>query len=82
MVHLFYEDLATETLDALRNVPGPVDLLVTTDTGAKRQVIESVFSGFRIPLHLNELGLGYRFYLDNYTISDGETVLYGEAEPR
>jgi len=37
---------------------------------------------FRIPLYLNELGLGYRFYLDNYTISDGETVLYGEADPR
>jgi len=37
---------------------------------------------FRIPLYLNGLGLGYRFYLDNYTISDGETVLYGEAEPR
>ena len=37
---------------------------------------------FRIPLHLNGLGLGYKFYLDNYSISDGETVLYGEAEPR
>lgn len=36
---------------------------------------------FRIPIYLNELGLGYRFYLDNYTISDGETVLYGEAKP-
>jgi len=37
---------------------------------------------FQIPLYLNGLGLGYRFYLDNYTISDGETVLYGEAAPR
>ena len=35
---------------------------------------------FRIPLYLDGLGLGYRFYLENYTISDGETVLYSEAE--
>ena len=31
---------------------------------------------FRIPIYLDELGLGYRFHLENYTISDGETVLY------
>jgi FkbM family methyltransferase len=37
---------------------------------------------FRIPLYLDRLGLGYRFYLENYTISDGETILYGVAEPQ
>src|SRR6185295_2338369 len=47
MVHLFYEDLATETRDVLCNIPGPVDLLITTDTSAKRQVIESVFTSWR-----------------------------------
>jgi FkbM family methyltransferase len=31
---------------------------------------------FRIPIHLHALCLGYKFYLENYTISDGETVLY------
>ena len=47
MVHLFYEDLATETLDVLRHVPGPLDLLITTDTAAKREAIESVFTNWR-----------------------------------
>jgi lipopolysaccharide biosynthesis protein len=47
MVHLFSEDLASETLNVLRNVPGPLDLLITTDTGAKRQAIESVFTSWR-----------------------------------
>jgi hypothetical protein len=28
---------------------------------------------------VRNLGLGYRLYLDNYTISDGETVMYGVA---
>jgi hypothetical protein len=31
---------------------------------------------FTIPLFIRNLELGYRFYLENYTISDGETVLY------
>ena len=31
---------------------------------------------FEIPLYLDGLGLGYRFYLDHYTIHAGETVLY------
>jgi FkbM family methyltransferase len=30
----------------------------------------------RLPLLVRDLDLGYRFYLDNYTISDGETVMY------
>ena len=37
---------------------------------------------FQIPLHLDRLGLGYRFYLENYTISDGETIMYGTTEPQ
>jgi FkbM family methyltransferase len=31
---------------------------------------------FRIPIHIDRLCLGYRFYLENYTISDAETVMY------
>lgn len=34
---------------------------------------------YEIPLYLNSLGLGYRFYLDHYTIHVGETVLYASA---
>jgi FkbM family methyltransferase len=33
----------------------------------------------RLPMLVRNLGLGYRLYLDNYTISDGETVMYGVA---
>lgn len=29
-----------------------------------------------VPLHIHQLGLGYRFYLRNYTSLTGETVLY------
>ena len=31
---------------------------------------------FSIPIWLDSLGLGYRFYLDHYTIHHEETVLY------
>jgi FkbM family methyltransferase len=31
---------------------------------------------YRLPLMVRDLGLGYRFFLDNHTISDGETVMY------
>lgn len=34
---------------------------------------------FAIPDFIANLGLGYRFFLQNYTISEGETVLYGIA---
>jgi FkbM family methyltransferase len=30
----------------------------------------------RLPLFIRDLNLGYRFYLENYTISDGETIMY------
>jgi hypothetical protein len=46
MVHLFYEDLAAETAGFLRNVPVPLDVLITTDTDEKRRVIENVFAGW------------------------------------
>ena len=29
-----------------------------------------------IPLYLNDLGLGYEFFLDHFTIYEGETVLF------
>ena len=31
---------------------------------------------YEIPIYLDGLGLGYRFYLDHYTLYAGETVLY------
>jgi FkbM family methyltransferase len=34
---------------------------------------------FSIPLWLNSLGCGYRFFLDHYTIHNEETVLYAKA---
>lgn len=34
---------------------------------------------WEIPLYLHGLGLGYRFYLRNYTSFTGETVLYASA---
>ena len=35
-----------------------------------------------IPEFIASLGVGYRFYLANYTLSDGETILYATcAEP-
>ena len=34
---------------------------------------------FAIPLWLDALGVGYRFYLDHYTIHNEETVLYAVA---
>jgi FkbM family methyltransferase len=34
---------------------------------------------WRIPIWLHSLDLGYRFYLDHYTIHREETVLYAEA---
>lgn len=38
---------------------------------------------FAIPDFIADLDLGYRFFLQNYTVGDGETVLYGiaRAEP-
>ncbi|MDD3182123.1 MAG: FkbM family methyltransferase [Alphaproteobacteria bacterium] len=34
---------------------------------------------YEIPLYLNNLGLGYKFYLDHYTIYVAETILYAVA---
>ena len=34
---------------------------------------------FEIPSYLHGLGLGYRFYLDHYTIHAEETVLYARG---
>jgi FkbM family methyltransferase len=34
---------------------------------------------FTIPLWLDSLGSGYRFFLDHYSIHNEETVLYGKA---
>ena len=34
---------------------------------------------FQIPEFIHGLGVGYQMYLENYTISDGETVLYAHV---
>src|SRR5262249_9153018 len=36
---------------------------------------------FTIPLWLNSLNCGYRFFLDHYSIHNEETVLYAKAIP-
>jgi lipopolysaccharide biosynthesis protein len=46
LVHLFYHDLASEIFGYLCNIPGRLDIFVTTDTDAKRQAIRSVFAGW------------------------------------
>jgi O-antigen biosynthesis protein len=41
--HIFYEDLAPEFRSTLENIPFATDVIITTDTEAKRRFIESVF---------------------------------------
>lgn len=48
MVHLFYEDLAIETRDALRHLPLGSSVFITTDTTHKRLAIEQVFAGWTL----------------------------------
>jgi FkbM family methyltransferase len=42
-------------------------------------IYHSFFDFFKIPLFVHSLDLGYRFYLDHYSIHSEETVLYAAA---
>ena len=39
LAHLFYQDLTEELFSYLRNIPGPADIFLTTDTEEKRDAI-------------------------------------------
>ena len=41
--HVFYPDLANEIFTCLTNIPGAVDILISTDCVAKAEMISSVF---------------------------------------
>lgn len=43
-------------------------------------VYHSLTDFFEIPKIIDELGLGYKFYLDHFTHMEGETVLYAKAD--
>lgn len=47
IVHAFYSDLASEIKESLLNIPGHVDILMTTDTDEKRQELHHIFSDWR-----------------------------------
>lgn len=44
--HIFYDDLAAEMRRLLDNIPFPTDVFISTDTEAKRVVIETAFAGW------------------------------------
>lgn len=44
--HLFHADLAGEFRPVLAGIPGPLDLLLTTDSEAKRAAIAAAFAGW------------------------------------
>jgi lipopolysaccharide biosynthesis protein len=46
ILHVFYPDLADELRTYLENIPGAVDVYISTDTPTKRDVIERAFSGW------------------------------------
>lgn len=46
IVHIFYEDLATEIVGYLKNIPSAADLFASTDTEEKRDAILAAFSGW------------------------------------
>lgn len=45
-VHIFYPDLADDIMHALQNVPGNIDVFVSTDTDEKKQQIVQAFTKF------------------------------------
>ena len=44
--HMYFEEMAGEFKGYLSNIPFRFDLFVTTDTDAKKQIIESAFNGW------------------------------------
>lgn len=46
VAHIFYPDLAQEMRRYLENIPGRVDLYLSTDSPSKRDLIEKAFAGW------------------------------------
>lgn len=46
VIHAFYPELMAEIRSYLENIPGPVDVFVSTDTEAKRRAILEVMAGW------------------------------------
>lgn len=69
-------DIEGAELDALQGAEGT---LRACQPGLAVCVYHSPNHLWEIPLYLHGLGLGYRFYLRNYTSFVGETVLYASV---
>jgi GT2 family glycosyltransferase len=46
VIHIFYEDMASSIRSYVDNVPGNLDLFISTDTPAKAERIKEAFSGW------------------------------------
>jgi lipopolysaccharide biosynthesis protein len=46
VMHIFYPELAGEMRGYLENIPGPVDLYMSTDTEEKRESLQRTFAGW------------------------------------
>lgn len=46
IVHVYYPELAKELREYLENIPGSVDVYISTDTKAKRDIIEGALGGW------------------------------------
>ncbi len=46
IIHVFYPELAEEIYSALTNVPGSIDVYISTTDEDKKRLIESAFEGF------------------------------------
>lgn len=52
LAHLFYEDMVDEVMSYVANIPVPYDLIVTTTSEQKRQVILSRLDGYEMLKHI------------------------------
>ena len=48
IAHIYYADMVDELMRYVNNIPGPYDLVVTTDTDAKKSTILAALAGFDI----------------------------------
>jgi rhamnosyltransferase len=79
LAHVYYVDMLDEMLDYANNIPGAFDLLVTTDSEAKKREIQTRLAGFdrgmlRVDVVASNLGRDMSALL----ISQREIVLSGE----
>lgn len=72
-VDLIKMDIEGAELDALR---GAEETIRTFKPRLAISVYHKPNDIVDIPLYLNDLGLGYEFFLDHFTIYEGETVLF------